>query len=104
MQFVENFFFYLCSTYTLFQRVLQTLRKIAQVLSTVFIYLIQYGPTTDPPTLSRTACGPPQRFQWPAEAFTENLQISNLLKSVWVYTCLAELLALDKVHLHKNTE
>ena len=31
----------------------------------------QCSPTTGP----RAVCGPPQRFQWPAEAFRKNLQI-----------------------------
>ena len=58
------------------------------------------GPTTGP----RAACVPPQRFQWPAEAFRKNLQMWNLLKNVWGYICLTELLALDEGHLHKNNE
>jgi len=58
----------------------------------------QYGPTTRP----RALCGPPQRFPWPAEAFRKNLQIWNLLKSVWGYICLTQLLALDKVCFHEN--
>jgi len=33
--------------------------------------LVQCGPTTGP----RDACGPPQRYQWPAEAFRKNIQI-----------------------------
>jgi len=36
-----------------------------------FDLLLQCGPTTCP----RAACGPPQRFQWPGEAFRKNLQI-----------------------------
>jgi len=62
--------------------------------------LKQLGPTTG----RCAACGPPQRFQWLAEAFRKYLQILNLLKSVWGYICLIELLALDKVYLHKNNE
>ena len=62
--------------------------------------LFQCGPTTG----SWAACGPPQRFQWPVDAFRKNLQIWNLLKSVKGYICLTELLALDKVHLHRNNE
>jgi len=62
--------------------------------------LKQCGPTTG----LRAACDPPQHFQWPAEAFRKNLQIWNFLKSVWGYICLTELLALDKVYLHKNNE
>jgi len=31
-------------------------------------FLVQCGYTTDP----RAACGPPQRFQWPAEPFRKN--------------------------------
>jgi len=42
----------------------------------------------------RAPCGPPQRFQWPAEAFKKKFQISNLLNCVRLY--------LDKVYLHKN--
>ena len=60
----------------------------------------QCGPTTGP----RAACGPPQRFQWLAEVFRKNLQIWNMLKNVWGYICLTELLELDKAHLHKNNE
>jgi len=52
----------------------------------------------------RAACGPPQRFTWPAETFRKSLQIWNLMKNVWGYICLTVLLALDKVHLHKNKE
>jgi len=48
------------------------------------------------------ACGPPQCFQWLAEAFRKNLKIWNLFKNVWGYICFTESLALDKVHLHKN--
>jgi len=62
--------------------------------------LAQRGPTTDPPA----ACGPPQGFQWPAEAFRKNLPIWNLLNSVRVDICLTELLSLDKVPLYKNNE
>ena len=53
---------------------------------------------------ARAEWGPPQRFQWPAEPFRKNLRILNLLKSVWGYICFIELLALDKVYLHKNDE
>jgi len=35
------------------------------------MHLDQCGPTTAP----RAACGTPQRFLWPAEAFRKNLQI-----------------------------
>jgi len=48
---------------------------------------------------------------WPAaafsvveEAFRKNIEIWNLLKTVWTYICLTELLAVDKVRLHKNNE
>ena len=43
----------------------------------------------------------PAGRMWPAKAFRKNLQIWNLLKSVWGYICLTELFALDKVYLHK---
>ena len=46
----------------------------------------------DPTAGPRGACGPPQRCQWPAEAFRKSLQIWNLLKSVWGYPCQTELL------------
>jgi len=61
---------------------------------------IQCSPTTGP----RATYGPPQRYQWSADTFRKNLQIWNMLKSVWGYICLTELLALDKVHLYKNNE
>jgi len=60
----------------------------------------QCSPTTAP----RAACGPPQHCQRPAEAFKQNLQIWNLLKSVWGCIYLTELFALYKVHLYKNNE
>jgi len=62
--------------------------------------LVHCGPNAG----RQAACGPPQRYQWPTEAFRKNLQIWNMLKSVWGYICLSVLLALDKVHLHKNNE
>jgi len=40
------------------------------IQNTVFFPLCRCGPTTGP----GAACGPPQRFQWPAEAFPKNLQ------------------------------
>jgi len=46
--------------------------------------LLQWGLTTG----ARATCGPPQRFQWPAEAFKKNLHIWNMLKIVWSYICL----------------
>jgi len=51
----------------------------------------------------------PAVCMWPATAFSVargsiQQKSSNLkfLKSVWVYICLTELLALDKENLHKN--
>jgi len=35
------------------------------------VNLVQCGPPTGP----RATCGPPQCFQWPAEAFRKNLNI-----------------------------
>jgi len=75
--------------------------KVAHLCSLLFQQqdgvnsVIQCGPATG----TRATCGPPTRFQWPAEAFRENW---NLLKSVWGYICLTELLALDKVHLYNS--
>jgi len=51
----------------------------------------------------RAVCGPPQRFQWPAEAFRKNLLIWICWKACEVTFVSAELLALDKVHFHKNS-
>jgi len=45
--------------------------------------IVQYGLTTDP----LAACGPSQRYQWPAEASRKNLQIWNLLKNVRGFVC-----------------
>jgi len=50
----------------------------------------------------RATRGPPQRFQWPAEAVSKNVSKLKSLKSVLSYICLIELLALDKLHLHHN--
>jgi len=50
----------------------------------------------------RAACGPPQRFQWHAEAFRKNLLIWICWKACGVTFVSAELLALDKVQFHKN--
>jgi len=55
-------------------------------------------------TGAQTACGPPQHFQRSAVSFRKKRQIWNLLKSLWGYVCFIELLALDKVYLHKNNE
>jgi len=45
---------------------------------TIVFALLQCGPITGP----RAACGPPLRFQWPAEEFRKILPIWNMLKSV----------------------
>ena len=66
--------------------------------STTSHSLVQCSPTTGP----RAAYGPPQRYQCLTEPFRKSLQIWNMLKSVWGYICLTELLALYKVHLHKR--
>jgi len=67
-------------------------------MADVTMIIVECGPTTS----LRPACGRIQRFQRPADAFRENLLTWNLLKSVWGYICLTDLLALDKVNLHKN--
>jgi len=41
------------------------------------VWLRQCGPTTDP----RATCGPPQRFQWPAEAFRKNFKFEICWKA-----------------------
>jgi len=66
----------------------------------MLLQVYQCGPSTGP----QAACDPQQRFQWPGGSIQEK---SSNLKFVEKrvekrYICLAELLALDKVHLHKN--
>jgi len=43
----------------------------------------------------RVICG--SQMHW-----RKNLQMWNLLKRMWGYICLTELLVLDKAHWHKN--
>jgi len=41
--------------------------------------LVQEWPISGP----KVTCGGSQPFQWSADAFRENVQTTNLLKSVW---------------------
>jgi len=89
-----------CCSHTASPRNLELGRKRVPATQVSSSNIDQCGPTTGP----RVAYGQQQRYQWPAEAFGKNPQIWKLLKSVWGYICLTELLALDKAHLHKNNE
>ena len=59
--------------------------------TSAFINSRQRGPTAGP----RGVCGPPQHFQWSAEALWNNLQIWNLLTSVWSYCTFGSLKCLS---------